>query len=67
MTSAKTQRGESWLLFRSLWLFCKTSEHCSYHHHGEHCAEQPGRISAQGQEEVGGRKEGGGGIWKRLF
>lgn len=58
MTSAKTQRGESWLLFRSLWLFSKTSEHCSYHHHGEITLNNLEGFQPKGKRKwVGGMEE----------
>ena len=45
-------------MFRSLWLFCKTSEHCSYHHHGEIALNNLEGFQPKGKRKwVGGKKE----------
>jgi hypothetical protein len=57
MTSAKTQKGESWLLFRSLWLFSKTREPC-YHHQREITLNNLEGFQPKGKRKwVGGKKE----------
>lgn len=45
-------------MFRSLWLFCKTSEHCSYHHHGEIALNNLEGFQPKGKRKwVGGKTE----------
>lgn len=47
-------------MFRSLWLFSKTSEHCSYHHHGEITLNNLEGFQPKGKRKwVGGMEEEG--------
>lgn len=55
-------------MFRSLWLFSKTSEHCSYHHHREIKLNNLEGFQPKGKRKwVGGKKEEVEFVLKHMF